>query len=331
MVAQHIANGMYGLILVEPVGGLPHVDREYYIMQSEFYTTAPKGKSGLQQFRSENLMSQNAQYYLFNGAVDAITKEYPLQAKEGETVRIYFGNAGPNATASEHMVGEIFTRYSQLGSLTSPALAGIQTATVPPGGAAILELKASMPGEFTLMDHAISRMEKGNLAILQVIGPKNETLMHVGPAPGAGSEEISGVTVADVDEVDHIKLSSSALSVPESAMNMTGMNDMSGMASAPQPFSLKSLGGLLGCLVEENDGKVMLKLWHSQKVYRISAALPVLAKRRPVRTRYGTFRKCGGSRGPSRAQLRRGYSEFDHAKLFTQDCVRRYQESPGAS
>jgi copper-containing nitrite reductase len=271
MVAQHIANGMYGLILVEPVGGLPHVDREYYIMQSEFYTTAPKGKSGLQQFSVENLMSENAQYYLFNGAVDAITKEFPLQAKEGETVRIYFGNAGPNATASEHMVGEIFTHYYQLGSLTSPALAGIQTATVPPGGAAIFELKASMPGEFTLMDHAISRMEKGDMAILRVTGPENEALMHAGTVPDAGSEEISGVTVADVDEVNHIKPSSSALSVPESAMAMTGMNDMSTMPSAPLSFSLKSLGGLLGCLVEENDGKVMLKLWRSQKVYRMEA------------------------------------------------------------
>jgi copper-containing nitrite reductase len=271
MVAQHIANGMHGLILVEPVGGLPHVDREYYIMQSEFYTTAPKGKSGLQQFSVENLMSENAQYYLFNGAVDAVTKEFPLQAKEGETVRIYFGNAGPNATASEHMVGEIFTHYYQLGSLTSPALAGIQTATVPPGGAAIFELKASMPGEFALMDHAISRMEKGDMAILQVTGPENASLMHAGTAPDAGSEEIRGVTVADVDEVDHIKPSSSALSVPESAMAMTGMNNMSTMASAPPPFSLKSLGGLLGCLVEENDGKAMLKLWHSQKVYRMEA------------------------------------------------------------
>ncbi len=98
MIAQHIANGMYGLILVEPSGGLTHVDREYYIMQGEIYTTAPKGKAGLQQFSVENLMQENAQYYLFNGAVDAITKEYPLHANEGETVRIYFGNAGPNAT-----------------------------------------------------------------------------------------------------------------------------------------------------------------------------------------------------------------------------------------
>lgn len=272
MIAQHIANGMYGLILVEPEQGLPHVDHEYYLMQGEIYTTAPKGKSGLQQFSAENLMAENAQYYVFNGAVDATTKEYPLHADEGETVRIYFGNAGPNATASEHMVGEIFTHYYQLGSLASTPLAGIQTATVPPGGAAIFELKASMPGQFALMDHAISRMEKGDMAILQVKGPENAALMHAGSAsPKDGSQEISGVTAADVDEVNHIKSSSAALSVPDSAMNMAGMNDMPGMASTPPPFSLKSLGGLIGCLVNENDGKTMLKLFHSQKIYRLEA------------------------------------------------------------
>jgi copper-containing nitrite reductase len=266
MIAQHIANGMFGLILVEPPGGLPRVDHEYYLMQSEFYTTAPKGKSGLQQFSAENLMAETPQYYLFNGAVDAITKEYPLQANEGQTVRIYFGNAGPNATASEHMVGEIFTQYYQLGSLASPPLAGIQTATVPPGGAAIFEVKASNAGQFTLMDHATSRMEKGNMAILQVKGQENTALMHAGPAAlSNGEQEISGVTAADMSEVDHIKPSSAALSVPESAMNMPAM------ASAPPPFSLKSVGGLFGCLVEQDDGKAMLKLWHSQKVDRMEA------------------------------------------------------------
>ncbi len=272
MVAQHIANGMYGLILVEPTGGLPHVDREYYMMQGEIYTTAPKGKAGIQQFSSNNLMAENAQYYVFNGAIDAITREYPLQAKEGETVRIYFGNAGPNSTASEHMVGEIFTRYYQLGSLTSPALAGIQTATVPPGGAAIFEVKTSMPGQFALMDHAISRMEKGNMAILQVSGPENTALMHAGSAsPGPGAQEISGVTTADVDEVDRIKASSASLPAPESTMNMGGMNDIPAAASSPAPFSLKALGGLIGCLTNQDDGKTMLKLFHSQKVYRLEA------------------------------------------------------------
>ena len=277
MIAQHIANGMYGLILVEPPGGLPHVDREYYLMQGELYTAAPKGKSGLQQFSVENLTAENAQYYVFNGAVDSITKEYPLEANEGETVRIFFGDAGPNSTASMHMVGEIFTRYYQFGSLSSPPLEGVQTATVPPGDAGIFEVKTRAPGQFTFMDHAMSRMEKGDMAFLDVRGPENAALVHAGPASlPAGTQEISGVTAVDVEEVDHIKASSASIDVPESAMNMAGMNmagmdDMSSAPSAPPPFSLKSLGGLIGCLTVENNGKAMLEVFHSHKVYRLEA------------------------------------------------------------
>lgn len=129
-----------------------------------------------------------------------------------------------------------------------------------------------MPGQFTLMDHAISRMEKGDIAILQVSGPENTALMHAGPAtPATGEQEISGVTPADVDEIDHIRVAAAGLAVPETAMNMAGMMDVPSPASAPPPFSLKSVGGLFGCLVEEDDGKTMLKLWRSQKVYRLEA------------------------------------------------------------
>jgi len=273
MIAQHMANGMYGLILVEPADGLSRVDHEYYLMQGEIYTTAPKGKSGLQQFSAENLMQENAQYYVLNGAVDAVTREYPMHANVGETVRIFFGNAGPNSTASVHMVGEIFDKLFQLGSLTSPPLNAIQTATVPSGGAAIVELKTAMPGNFALMDHAISRMEKGDMAILQVKGPENLALMHAGAAsPSQETQEISGVTSVDMDEVNHIRESPAALAVPMSPDSMhMGMAEMPSMSSAPPPFSLRSLGGLIGCLSNENDGKTMLKVFHSQKVYRLEA------------------------------------------------------------
>ena len=273
MIAQHMANGMYGLILVEPADGLSRVDHEYYLMQGEIYTTAPKGKSGLQQFSAENLMQENAQYYVLNGAVDAVTREYPMHANVGETVRIFFGNAGPNSTASVHMVGEIFDKLFQLGSLTSPPLNAIQTATVPSGGAAIVELKTAMPGNFALMDHAISRMEKGDMAILQVKGPENLALMHAGAASASQeTQEISGVTTVDMDEVNHIRESPAALAVPMSPDSMhMGMAEMPSMSSAPPPFSLRSLGGLIGCLSNENDGKTMLKVFHSQKVYRLEA------------------------------------------------------------
>jgi nitrite reductase (NO-forming) len=182
MIADHIANGMYGLILVEPPGGLPHVDHEYYAMQGEIYTTAAKGKTGMQSFSEAKLVQELPEYFVFNGAVDALTKKYPLHANTGETVRIFFGDAGPNKTSSLHVVGEIFNRDYQLGSLTSPPLNGIQTANVPPGGAAILELKVAMPGQFNFMDHAMARMAKGVMGTLEVRGETTAELMHAGPA-----------------------------------------------------------------------------------------------------------------------------------------------------
>src|SRR6185437_3897709 len=180
-------------------------------------------------------------------------REYPMHANVGETVRIFFGNAGPNSTASVHMVGEIFDKLFQLGSLTSTPLNAIQTATVPSGGAAIVELKTAMPGNFALMDHAISRMEKGDMAILQVKGPENLALMHAGAAsPSQETQEISGVTTVDMDEVNHIRESPAALAVPMSPDSMhMGMAEMPSMSSAPPPFSLRSLGGLIGCLSNE--------------------------------------------------------------------------------
>ena len=121
MIAEHSANGTYGLILVEPAGGLPHVDHEFYVVQGEIYTTQPKGKAGLQQFSDANLTQESPEYFVFNGAVDALTKKHPMRASVGETVRVFFGDAGPNDTSSLHVVGEIFTRDFELGSLTSPA------------------------------------------------------------------------------------------------------------------------------------------------------------------------------------------------------------------
>lgn len=188
VVAEHISNGMYGLILVEPPGGLPAVDREFYVMQGELYTAAPVGTEGAQRFDLQKLLDERPEYLLFNGAVGALTKEHPLKAHTGQTVRIYFGNAGPNLTASPHVMGEIFTTVYDLGAVTAPALTNVQTASVPPGGAAILELKTPMPGQFGLVDHAISRMVKGLMAHVEVEGDATAELMHAGPAVAAQAE-----------------------------------------------------------------------------------------------------------------------------------------------
>jgi nitrite reductase (NO-forming) len=173
MAAQHIASGMYGLILVEPEGGLPKVDHEFYVMQGEIYTEKPFGSKGELAESYEKLMNERPEYFVFNGAVGALAKEKPLKAKVGETVRIYFGVGGPNYTSSFHVIGEIFDRVYNLGSLSAPPLKDVQTITVPPGGASVVEFKLQVPGNYILVDHALTRVERGLAGVLQVSGPEN--------------------------------------------------------------------------------------------------------------------------------------------------------------
>jgi nitrite reductase (NO-forming) len=178
MVAHHIANGMYGLILVEPEGGLPAVDREFYVMQGEIYTEGAYGQRGSQEFSVEKLLHERPEYFVFNGSVGALSKLHPLQAKVGETVRIYFGVGGPNYTSSFHVIGEIFDRVYNLGDVSTEPLKGVQTATVPAGGAVIVDFKLDVPGNFVLVDHALSRAERGLLGILHVEGPPNPEIFE---------------------------------------------------------------------------------------------------------------------------------------------------------
>lgn len=185
MVAEHITNGMYGMILVEPAAGLPPVDREFYVMQGELYTERPFGEYGLQKISRSKLLAETPEYLVLNGAVGALTKEHPLQAKVGETVRIFFGVGGPNLISSFHIIGEHFDRLYNLASLTSPPLTTVQTALVPPGGAAMVELKLEVPGRYLLVDHALSRMEKGLLGYLEVTGPAHPELLQEGATDAA--------------------------------------------------------------------------------------------------------------------------------------------------
>jgi nitrite reductase (NO-forming) len=188
MAAQHIANGMYGLILVEPEGGLPAVDHEYYVMQGEIYTEQKFGTKGELTESYDKLMNERPEYFLFNGAVGALVKDKPLKAKVGETVRIYFGVGGPNYTSSFHVIGEIFDRAYNLGSLTSKPLNDVQTITVPPGGAAVVDFQVQVPGKYMLVDHALSRVERGLVGILEVTGPENTAVFKdYDPAKSAQS------------------------------------------------------------------------------------------------------------------------------------------------
>lgn len=188
MVAQHIANGMYGLILVEPAEGMAKVDREFYVMQGEIYTEQAFGTKGELTESIDKLLAETPEYYIFNGAADALVKQ-PLKAKVGETVRIYFGVGGPNKTSSFHVIGEVFDKAYPLASITSAPMTDVQTITVPPGGAGVTEFKVEVPGRFVLVDHALSRMERGLKGLLVVEGPENATIFkaHQPADPAAAS------------------------------------------------------------------------------------------------------------------------------------------------
>jgi nitrite reductase (NO-forming) len=186
MVAHHIANGMYGMILVEPEEGLPAVDREFYVMQGEIYTAETMGTKGADTFSAEKLLDERPEYFVLNGAVGALTTEHPLMANVGETVRIFYGVGGPNFTSSFHVIGEIFDRVYDQGSLTSAPLTNVQTTLVPAGGATVVEFKLQVPGRYILVDHSLSRMERGLAGYLLVEGPENKDVFDGKMTPGSG-------------------------------------------------------------------------------------------------------------------------------------------------
>jgi nitrite reductase (NO-forming) len=175
-VPMHMANGMYGMILVEPKEGLPQVDREYYVMQSEFYTKGKYGEHGMQMLDMDKGIDEKPTYVVFNGSVGSMTGERALQAKTGERVRLFVGNAGPNLTSSFHVIGEIFDNvYTEGGS--SIAEHNVQTTSIPSGGSAIVEFGVEQPGDLIMVDHAIFRaFNKGALGVIHVTGEENRNV-----------------------------------------------------------------------------------------------------------------------------------------------------------
>ena len=174
-VPMHMANGMYGLILVEPEGGLPPVDKEYYVMQGDFYTDGAYGAGGTQAFNQEKALMENPDYIVFNGKVGSLTQDGALTANPGETVRLFVGNGGPNMVSSFHVIGEIFDRvHVEGGSLMNE---NVQTTLIPAGGAAIVEFKVDVPGSYVLVDHSIFRaFNKGALGLLVAKGEENRKI-----------------------------------------------------------------------------------------------------------------------------------------------------------
>ena len=174
-VGMHIANGMYGLILVEPKEGLPKVDKEFYVMQGDFYTKGAYGEAGLQPFDMEKAIKEQPDYVVFNGSVGALTGDNAITAEVGETVRLYVGNGGPNLVSSFHVIGEIFDRVFIEGG--TAVNRNVETELVPAGGTAIVDFKLDVPGTFIMVDHSIFRaFNKGALGMLKVSGQENKTI-----------------------------------------------------------------------------------------------------------------------------------------------------------
>lgn len=174
-VPMHVANGMYGLILVEPHKGLPVVDREYYVMQSEFYTDGANGKKGMQMFSQDKAVTEIPEYVVFNGKVGALTDTGALVANVGDKIRLYVGNGGPNLVSSFHVIGAVFDRvYTEAGSIPNK---NVQTTLIPAGGAAITDFQVQIPGTYVLVDHSIFRaFNKGAIGLLKVLGQENHEI-----------------------------------------------------------------------------------------------------------------------------------------------------------
>lgn len=172
--ATHMAHGLYGLIFVEPKEGLPKVDKEFYVMQGEFYGAGALGSKGLQIFDAQKMLDAKPEYIVFNGKIKSLVQN--MKANVGDKVRIFFGNGGVNLISSFHIIGEIFDTVYPESSIGGALFKNVQTTLVPAGGAAIVDFKLEVPGNYILVDHALSRLDRGAWGVLQVSGQENKEI-----------------------------------------------------------------------------------------------------------------------------------------------------------
>lgn len=196
-VAMHVANGMYGLILVEPRDGLPKVDHEYYIVQGDFYVKGKNGEKGLQPFSMVKAIDERPDYVVFNGSTSSLLEDRALPVKAGETVRLYIGNGGPNLTSSFHVIGEIFDRVWMEGN-TSTVTENVATTMIPAGSAAIVDFKVNVPGNYVIVDHSLTRaFNKGALGMIKASGEENKLIYSGKISDEVFLPEGSGIRLPD--------------------------------------------------------------------------------------------------------------------------------------
>lgn len=257
IVADHIANGMYGAILVEPPGGLDTVDHEYYIGQGEWYTNLDLNTKGNADFDFNKLMDEQPTYVTWNGNTKALTGTGALQAKVGETVRLYVVNGGPNLTSSFHTIGEIFDKTWLYGSLASPPLDDVQTVSVPPGGSTVVQFKLDVPGDYKLVDHATSRLSRGAVGILHVTGDQNRDVFDAPQATAtAAATATTAATPSPSPSATPSASPSAAASPSGTTAAATSENKISMVDNAFKPDTLTAKAGQKVTFTLTNDGKV---------------------------------------------------------------------------
>ncbi len=168
MILEHLALGMYGAVIVEPKNGYPtRVDREYVIVQSEFYPTK-KARKGVAELDRDAMMKKQASVVAFNGRANRHINE-PLKAKPGERVRLFVLNAGPNGTSSFHVVGTIFDRV-WLDGVSSNELRGMQTVLLGASSSAVVEFIIPEKGKYVMVDHEFADATAGALGLIDASG-----------------------------------------------------------------------------------------------------------------------------------------------------------------
>ena len=166
-VAMHIANGMYGALVVDPATPRPKA-KELVLVQSEFYLNAKPDRDGNQGLDWQKLLGQAPDHIVFNGRAGQYAS-HPIEARPNELIRIYLVNAGPNRISSFHVVGGIFERVFEDGTQANP-LIGVQTVNVPVGGGAIFEIRLREPGDYPFVTHAFADATKGGVGVLRASG-----------------------------------------------------------------------------------------------------------------------------------------------------------------
>ncbi len=182
----HISSGMFGMIVVEPPGGLPPVDRELYLGQHEIYLKGAAGAPGMRTFDFDAMRAEDPTYVLLNGEKDALTPSRwgSIQARRDETLRIFFVCGGPNLSSHFHPIGNVWTKAWRAGAVMSAPERYVQTMVVPPGSCGVFEMELPVPETIKLVDHALSRMvHKGMLGLIEVVGAPRPDIFN--PRPGA--------------------------------------------------------------------------------------------------------------------------------------------------